>query len=115
MTNELTKVFKIHFIDDSGEKQTYNFKTNEFNNLMEFIFHELCEDIGDCKGRAWCGTCGVALVSGDYLECQEVDEIKLIQNTNLKDVKRLRLACQIKFDEKLNNTTWKVLDSRNLF
>ncbi len=41
---------------------------------MQMIVDQLSEDIGDCMGRAWCGTCHVELVQGDLVNDKDSKE-----------------------------------------
>lgn len=75
---------------------------------MELIVNELYEDIGDCKGHAWCGTCHVEIVSGSLTEELNRDEtmtLEKLPNTTASS----RLACQIMTDELIDSMVFRVL------
>ena len=103
-------MYKIHIEDSSGVLHTLTFTPNTIQNLMVFIADTLAEDIGDCKGRAWCGTCMVQQLKGNYKSDKIEDERVLL--SKYSEFTNSRLACQISLCPELHNTTWKVLDSR---
>ena len=103
-------MYKIHLEDSNGVLSTFSFTPNTNENLMTFIADNLAEDIGDCKGRAWCGTCMVQQLNGTYEDTMIADERTLLND--FPDIPNRRLACQIFLNSDLDGTTWKVLDSR---
>ncbi|MDW5289900.1 2Fe-2S iron-sulfur cluster-binding protein [Formosa sp. PL04] len=103
-------MYKIHLEDSDGHLSTFTFRPNGDENLMTFIVDNLAEDIGDCKGRAWCGTCMVKQINGNYDDTIIPDEQLLLDA--FPDIPNIRLSCQIFLNPKLDGTTWKVLDSR---
>ncbi|MDO6761791.1 2Fe-2S iron-sulfur cluster-binding protein [Tamlana sp. 2_MG-2023] len=104
-------MYKIHIVDTNGDLNTLDFEPNTNQNLMVFITDVLAEDIGDCKGRAWCGTCMVQQLGGGFLTDKIIsDEYEIL--SRFPEMANIRLACQIFLSADLHNTTWKVLDSR---
>ncbi|WP_434036621.1 2Fe-2S iron-sulfur cluster-binding protein [Formosa sp. 4Alg 33] len=103
-------MYTIHIEDSNGVLNAFSFVPNANENLMTFIADNLAEDIGDCKGRAWCGTCMVQQLHGDYKDTMIADERRLLNG--FPDIPNRRLACQIFLNSNLDGTTWKVLDSR---
>ena len=103
-------MYSINIIDSLGEQHQFHYKHNEYHNLMELIINNTVEDIGDCKGRAWCGTCIIKLVKGNYSNSiGKEEQFKLSEFIGLDSE---RLSCQILLTKELHNTTWKILDSR---
>ena len=75
---------------------------------MQMIVDQLSEDIGDCKGRAWCGTCHVELVEGVLVnrkDSQEEHKLEELYN----QTQTSRLACQIMVTDELDGLTFKLL------
>ena len=103
-------MYNIHIEDSSGVLSTLTFEPNETQNLMVFIVDALAEDIGDCRGRAWCGTCMVQQLKGAFKSNKIGDEQTILNKYS--EYFNTRLACQIFLNADLHETTWKVLDSR---
>lgn len=101
-------------IDSLGDKHSIEAEPMAYRSLMELIVNELWEDIGDCRGRAWCGTCIVKQIGESNYNTSQLDrdeEVLLAKFPNpQKDC--IRLACQIEITQQLQNTTWEVVDSR---
>jgi len=100
--------YQVCLINFLEQKHTLTFHKNEYRNFMEMIVDQLGEEIGDCKGRAWCGTCHIETIEGIIERTMELDEIgtlSRLQNRN----KKSRLACQLMADENLNGLTFKLL------
>ncbi|PCJ01107.1 MAG: hypothetical protein COB15_01345 [Flavobacteriales bacterium] len=103
-------MYSVIIIDSFGEIYELKYSPNEYYSLMELIINTIVEDMGDCKGRSWCGTCMVKLVKGIYSSAILTEEqLKL---NEFSELEYERLSCQIPLTKELNNTTWKVLDSR---
>lgn len=75
---------------------------------MEFLFDKFAEDWGDCKGRAWCGTCHIKIQNKTTNQSQDKDEINTLSNISKAD-NSSRLACQILIDKNLHNTIFKII------
>ncbi|TWU15252.1 2Fe-2S iron-sulfur cluster-binding protein [Allorhodopirellula heiligendammensis] len=91
-----------------GQSHQVEFRRHAYNNLMELIVNELYENIGDCKGHAWCGTCHVEITSGRLTEDKHRDEVMTLGKlTNTAATSRL--ACQIMTDELIDGMVFRVL------
>ena len=101
-------IYTVKIINSYNEKKTIEYKPNEFNNLMQMIFHVLNEEIGDCKGRAWCGTCHVQVIQGAIETPLDNDEVSTLLKLYNKTPSS-RLACQIEADQKIHGMTFKLL------
>ncbi|MEQ8624952.1 MAG: 2Fe-2S iron-sulfur cluster-binding protein [Vicingaceae bacterium] len=100
--------YHVWLIDYFGELKHLIFYKNEYRNFMEMIVDKLGEDIGYCKGRAWCGTCHVELING-VIEANIDDDEKDTLNKLSNNKKASRLACQLMADEQLNGLTFRLL------
>jgi len=103
------KNHSITIINTEGVSKTLSFTPYAYRNLMEFIVHELYEDIGACKGKAWCGTCHGAVLQG---ACHDEDliignEVKTLQG--LTTCPQSRLACQIMLEPELDGMVFKII------
>ena len=102
--------YSVVIINTRNEVQTIGFDELDYNSLMEMIFHELNEEIGDCKGRAWCGTCHVeALNIEAQLEPIEGEEEKTLSGL-IRRTPSSRLSCQLAVDRRLNGMTFKMIE-----
>jgi len=92
--------YYFYYTDSIDVQWKIEYTINEYLNVMTLIFDRGYEDWGDCKGRAWCGSCHIQVVtSTDYdLEVDEQRTLSLLPN----QTKESRLACQIPLDEKLH-------------
>lgn len=104
--------FKI--IDSLGDEHSIATEPMAYRSLMELIVNELLEDIGDCRGRAWCGTCIVKQIDNKNLDHSPIDKDEEILLNKFPNPQKdhIRLACQIEINQKLQDTTWQVVDSR---
>ncbi len=84
------------------------FRTNEYHNLMELLFDKYMEEWGDCKGRAWCGTCHIQIMEGSISEKMDADERHTLSQIG-KVTQQSRLACQIPVNAELNQIVFKIL------
>lgn len=108
-THSLTDLlYRVTIILLDGESHTVSFRRHAYNNLMELIVNDLYENIGDCKGHAWCGTCHVELTVGELREDMTRDETMTLEKLS-NTVSSSRLACQIMTDERINGMTFRVL------
>ncbi len=98
----------ITIIDEKDVTTTLTFIPHAYRNLMEFIVNELDEDIGACKGKAWCGTCHGVVVRGIF-EPEDIigDEIKTLER--LSTATQSRLACQIMLGPELDGMVFKII------
>ncbi|MGS0525204.1 hypothetical protein ACU8V7_08505 [Zobellia nedashkovskayae] len=98
----------LTYIDEYGEKCHANFVTNEYHSLMELLFDKYMQDWGDCKGRAWCGTCHIKIHSECTLDKMDITE-KNTLSTILNADKTSRLACQIPLNSNLDGVVFSIL------
>ncbi len=96
------------YFDEFGTRHNVTYRVNEYANLMILLFDQLGEDWGDCKGRAWCGTCHIEIQEGEIREVIDREErITLSKCSN--QTSSSRLACQLPADEKLAGITFSIL------
>jgi|SRR5690554_5666562 len=108
------KKIRFSITDTFGDTHPVEVPPHAYRSLMDFIADELFDEIGDCRGRAWCGTCIVKQIRGDYIGTRNLseDEMDLLAKYPNPDGDHIRLACQIQIDAELENTAWIVVDSR---
>lgn len=101
-------MYKLRIIDSSEEIHEISFEDNQYENLMELIVNVIYEEIGDCRGRAWCGTCHVSLFEQAVLE-----EKSPLEEDTLSNLPNLcpssRLACQIDADKEIDGLTFTLM------
>jgi len=91
----------LFFRDSIGQRHQLFFEPNSYPNLMEFIRDKGIEDWGDCRGRAWCGTCHIFMTpKNDLIFTTKEEENKLNELSNIS--KNSRLACQIFLNKKIH-------------
>lgn len=100
--------YRVTIILLNGEEHVVEFDRHAYNNLMELIVNELYENIGDCKGHAWCGTCHVEIVAGELSDEMNRDETMTLEKLT-NTVASSRLACQIMVDERIDAMSFRVL------
>lgn len=101
--------YSFTYINEFDERYTIAFKLHEYHNLMELLFDKCMEDVGDCKGRAWCGTCHIQVIEGSLSETMDPDEKDTLSKS--EDVaSNSRLACQIPVNAELNNLVFRILE-----
>lgn len=108
ITNSKVDTREFTYIDEFGHTHQVTFRVNEYENLMILLFDQCGEEWGDCKGRAWCGTCHIQVLNGVISEAMDGEE----KNTLSKlpnETAHSRLACQISAIEELSNITFKIL------
>lgn len=74
--NKNPKKYKLTSFNQFGEECLADFKTNEYHSLMELLFDKYVEEWGDCKGRAWCGTCPIGIIESSVIE--KKDAVKIL-------------------------------------
>lgn len=100
--------YQFEYIDELGERHVVDFTIGEYDNLMVLLWDKCYEEWGDCKGRAWCGTCHIEVLDGTITEPMDIDETKTLSGLpNLTT--QSRLACQIPIDANLSGLTFKML------
>lgn len=97
----------VNIIDEFGERNTIEYMPFEHFNLMELVEDKLCEEWGDCKGRAMCGTCHVEVIEGEIGELETFEQQTIDGLPN--KTQRSRLACQILTDSSIHNSIFKIL------
>jgi 2Fe-2S ferredoxin len=105
---------KITFtiIDTIGKSHFVKTHRHSYPSMMELIVNEFLEDIGDCKGRAWCGTCIVRQLTGSAFGPVEAEEASVLADYPAEDFAPIRLSCQLEITSDLEGSCWLVLDSR---
>ncbi len=102
------KTYSLTYFDELGEECYAAFKTNEYHSLMELLFDKYIEEWGDCKGRAWCGTCHIQIIEGSINEKMDDDEKHTLSKIGNATVNS-RLACQIPVNAELDNIVFRIL------
>lgn len=101
--------YVLTYINEFEEECKAQFKTNEYHSLMELLFDKYIEDWGDCKGRAWCGTCHIQILEGHLSQTMDADEkhtLSKVEGTS----ENSRLACQIPVNAELHNLVFKIME-----
>lgn len=101
--------YTFTYINEFNETCSAQFKINEYHSLMELLFDKYMEDWGDCKGRAWCGTCHIQILRGNISGTMDIDEkttLSKIQDVTVNS----RLACQIPVNAELHNLVFKIME-----
>ena len=101
------EIYHLTYFNEFGEECHADFKTNEYHNLMALLFDKYLQDWGECKGRAWCGTCHIKIIKGrisDEMDSDEKHTLAIIDNAT----ERSRLACQIPLNDKLNGIVFRI-------
>jgi len=89
------------YTDSIKSVHRLDFQSHSYPNLMELIRDNSYEDWGDCRGRAWCGTCHIKISdSNKIISIDEEERNKLLQLSNQTDYSRL--ACQIPLDKNIH-------------
>ncbi|MBJ7879782.1 2Fe-2S iron-sulfur cluster-binding protein [Gelidibacter salicanalis] len=101
--------YDFTYINEFGEACKVEFKINDYHSLMELLFDKYMEDWGDCKGRAWCGTCHIQILEGHL--SQTVDRDEKYTLSKIEDTKEnSRLACQIPVNAELHKLVFKIME-----
>lgn len=101
--------YAFTYINEFNETCTAKYETNEYHSLMELLFDKYIEDWGDCKGRAWCGTCHIQFLEGQLSKIMGADE-KLTLSKIEGASATSRLACQIPLNSELRNVVFKIME-----
>lgn len=105
-------MYSLTYYDEFGDLCTATFSNNEYHNVMELLFDKYMEEWGDCKGRAWCGTCHIQIMEGEIstaMHEEEKNTLSKLDNSNAQS----RLACQIPVNAQLNNIVFKVMSDND--
>lgn len=101
--------YRFTYFNEFDEKCSAEFRINEYHNLMELLFDKYMQDWGDCKGRAWCGTCHIQIIEGTISEKMHADERNTL--SKIVDVaENSRLACQIPVSAEMQNVVFKIMN-----
>lgn len=100
-------VYFFYYKDSIGKYRTIKYLLHEYLNLMDLLFDKGYEDWGDCKSRAWCGTCHI-FIEETVKEPMDEDERHTLGNLPNKTDKS-RLACQISLNEALHKKNIRFL------
>ncbi|MDX1363336.1 2Fe-2S iron-sulfur cluster-binding protein [Arenibacter latericius] len=101
-------MYTLTYFDEFGDQCTANFHTNEYHSLMELLYDKYMEEWGECKGRAWCGTCHIKILEGAIDKEMEEEEQHTLSKID-EATKESRLACQIPVNAALNNLVFKIV------
>ncbi len=97
----------LTFVDVTGAVRRVTFAEYEYQNLMELLFDRCGIEWGDCKGRAWCGTCHIEVIKGELKQALSVEErFKLGELENVTEDSRL--ACQLLLESDLNEIRFRI-------
>lgn len=108
MPDKKDQAHVFHYFDEFGVKHTITYQPNEYENLMILLLDQCGEEWGDCKGRAWCGTCHIQLLDGKVDNDQSTSEQSTLSKlSNLTNTSRL--ACQIEANEQLNGMLFNII------
>ncbi len=105
-----TENYYLTYYDRFGDKCRADFKVNEYHSLMELLFDKYIEEWGDCKGRAWCGTCHIQIIQGfitEKIDTEEKNTLSKIWNVT----ENSRLACQIPVNAELHNLVFRIMET----
>lgn len=101
--------YAFTYINQFDETCKAEFETNEYHSLMELLFDKYIEDWGDCKGRAWCGTCHIKILEGSISQKMDADEKDTLSKMG-DTTHNSRLACQIPVNAELHNLVFKIME-----
>ncbi|GGW22257.1 2Fe-2S iron-sulfur cluster-binding protein [Arenibacter certesii] len=101
-------MYTLTYFDEFGDRCTASFSTNEYHSLMELLFDKYLEEWGECKGRAWCGTCHIKIMEGSIGQEMEEEEKHTLSKID-GATNESRLACQIPVNAALNNLVFKIV------
>ncbi len=101
-------IYSLIYLNERGEECHADFRTHEYHSLMELLFDKYAEEWGECKGRAWCGTCHIDILEGNLTEKIAEDEKQTL--SKIEGITHSsRLACQIPVNAELNGLVFKIL------
>lgn len=104
----------VIYFDEFGEQCRAEFALYEYNDLMELLFDKYMQEWGDCKGRAWCGTCHIKLIEGGVSEKIDEDEKNTLAKLGNVTAKS-RLACQIPVTSGISSIVFKILKDDEIY
>lgn len=100
--------YAFTYINEFDETCVAQFELNEYHSLMELLFDKYMEEWGDCKGRAWCGTCHIQILKGNVSEKIDPHEKNTLSKNEDANVNS-RLACQIPVNAELQNIVFRIM------
>lgn len=101
-------MYTLTYYDEFGDQCTAHFETHEYHSLMELLFDKYLEEWGECKGRAWCGTCHIQVLKGKTPEGMDEEERHTLSKID-GATKASRLACQIPLNAELDNIVFRIV------
>jgi len=106
------ETYTFTYIDEFGDTNTANFRPNEYHNLMELLFDKYVQEWGECKSRAWCGTCHIKIIKGNSSTEILKDEKQTLSKLDGTSPQS-RLACQIPVNAELHNMTFRIISEND--
>lgn len=100
--------YSLTYFNECGKECKAHFRVNEYHSLMELLFDKYIEDWGDCKGRAWCGTCHIQMIEGSISEKMDADEKNTLSKIG-DATENSRLACQIPVNAELKDIVFRIV------
>ncbi len=91
-------MYYFYYLDSLGERHKINYSLNDYYSVMELIWDQGYEDWGDCRGRAWCGTCHVQVQQSEHWNAKDIEERKCLHQL-FNSTADSRLSCQILLNE----------------
>lgn len=104
-----TRGHSLTYFDELGHEHRAEFNDNEYHSLMELLFDKYIEPWGDCKGRAWCGTCHIEILEGTLTQEMEGEEANTLSKLYNR-TKHSRLACQIPVNSQLDQIVFRIVE-----
>lgn len=102
------KTYSLTYFNEFDEECKAYFTNNEYHNLMELLFDKYVEEWGECKGRAWCGTCHIKIIEGNIPEEMSSEEKNTLSKIE-DSAQSSRLACQIPVNAELHKLVFKMM------
>ncbi len=109
MDSGTSGVHSLTYYDEFGQEYRAEFRDNEYHSLMELLFDKYIEPWGDCKGRAWCGTCHIEILEGTLTQEMDPEEAHTLSKSYNR-TPRSRLACQIPVNSQLDRIVFRIVE-----
>ncbi len=101
-------MIRVTIEDRNGERQALEIPEGISLSLMELLKASEYHVLATCGGMALCATCHVEVLEGGQalppVSDAELDILDTLPDASSKS----RLACQLRVDESLNNTIFKI-------